>query len=250
MRVLSLGAGVQSSTLLLMAREGELDLDVAVFADTQWEPAAVYAHLEWLESVSSVPIERVTHGDIRALTLAATRFASLPFYVEQPDGSQGMGRRQCSKEYKIYPIRRWLRERGASRTTPAALVFGISLDEHQRMRDSGVSYAVHEYPLVERRMTRGDCLVWLGQHGYPQPPKSACIGCPYRRNSEWRKLTPAEFADAGAFDMAIRQGKLGMHGQQFVHRSCTPLLSVDLRSEQDRGQLEMFDEECEGVCGV
>jgi len=249
MRVLSLGAGVQSSTLLLMAREGELDLDVAVFADTQWEPAAVYAHLEWLESVSSVPIERVTHGDIRALTLAATSFVSLPFYVEQPDGSQGMGRRQCSKEYKIYPIRRWLRERGASRTQPAALVFGISLDEHQRMRDSGVGYAVHEYPLVQRRMTRGDCLVWLGQHGYPQPPKSACIGCPYRRNSEWRKLTPAEFADAVAFDAAIRQQR-GVRGQQFVHRSCTPLLSVDLRNEQDRGQLEMFDEECEGVCGV
>lgn len=130
MRVLSLGAGVQSSTLLLMAREGELDLDVAVFADTQWEPSAVYAHLEWLESVSSVPIERVTHGDIRADTLAATRFASLPFYVKHSDGSLGMGRRQCSKEYKISPIRRWLRERGASRSKPAALVFGISLDEH------------------------------------------------------------------------------------------------------------------------
>ena len=38
--MLSLGAGVQSSTLLLMAREGELELDAAVFADTRWEPAA------------------------------------------------------------------------------------------------------------------------------------------------------------------------------------------------------------------
>ena len=38
MRVLSLGAGVQSSTLLLMACHGELELDAAIFADTQWEP--------------------------------------------------------------------------------------------------------------------------------------------------------------------------------------------------------------------
>jgi len=247
--VLSLGAGVQSTTLLLMAREGELDLDVAVFADTQWEPATVYAHLDWLESVSTVPIERVTHGDIRALTVAAARSASLPFHMVQPDGAQGMGRRQCSKEYKIYPIRRWLREHGARRGHPVRLVFGISLDEHQRMRDSGVSYAVHEYPLVERRMTRGDCLLWLEQHGYPRPPKSACIGCPYRRDSEWRNLTPAEFADAVDFDQAIR-GQRGMRGQQFLHRSCVSLVDVDLRSPQDRGQLEMFDEECEGVCGV
>ena len=249
MRVLSLGAGVQSSTLLLMAREGELDLDVAVFADTQWEPAAVYAHLDWLESVSSVPVHRVSHGSIRELTLAATRFASLPFHLRQADGSEGMGRRQCSKEYKIYPIRRWLREHGATRAAPVDLVFGISLDEHQRMRDSGVSYARHGYPLVDRRMTRGDCLLWLGQHGYPRPPKSACIGCPYRRNSEWRALTSAEFADAVAFDAAIRHTR-GIRGEQFVHRALVPLDQVDLRSERDRGQLEMFEEECEGVCGV
>jgi len=121
-RVLSLGAGVQSTTLLLMAREGELDLDAAVFADTQWEPAAVYAHLVWLESVSPVPIERVTHGDIRALTVSATRSASLPFYVQQTNGAQGMQQRQCTKEYKIAPIRRWLREHGATGTHPTTLL--------------------------------------------------------------------------------------------------------------------------------
>lgn len=39
-RVLSLGAGVQSSTLLLMAVHGEIQIDRAIFADTQSEPAA------------------------------------------------------------------------------------------------------------------------------------------------------------------------------------------------------------------
>ena len=47
--VLSLGAGVQSSTLLLMSCLGELPkLDCAVFADTGWETKATYRHLEWL----------------------------------------------------------------------------------------------------------------------------------------------------------------------------------------------------------
>ena len=49
-KVLSLGAGVRSSTVLLMSYHGELPLlDAAIFADTQWEPKAVYEHLEWLK---------------------------------------------------------------------------------------------------------------------------------------------------------------------------------------------------------
>ena len=45
--VLSFGAGVQSTTLLMMSLAGELPpLDAVVFADTGWEPRAVYAHLE------------------------------------------------------------------------------------------------------------------------------------------------------------------------------------------------------------
>ena len=43
MRVLSLGAGVQSSTVALMIEYGELPMvDCAIFADTQNEPKYVY----------------------------------------------------------------------------------------------------------------------------------------------------------------------------------------------------------------
>jgi hypothetical protein len=46
MRTLSLGAGVQSTTLLLMSLDGTLPkVDCAIFADTGWEPARVYEHL-------------------------------------------------------------------------------------------------------------------------------------------------------------------------------------------------------------
>ena len=45
LRLLSLGAGVQSTTLLLLAAEGRLPTpDAAIFADTGWEPAAVYTN--------------------------------------------------------------------------------------------------------------------------------------------------------------------------------------------------------------
>ncbi len=55
LRILSLGAGVQSSCVLLMSIEGELDhLDAAIFSDTGWEPAAVYAHLARLEDAAAM----------------------------------------------------------------------------------------------------------------------------------------------------------------------------------------------------
>lgn len=57
LRVLSLGAGVQSTTLALMAAHGEIGPmpDCAIFADTGWEPAAVYEHLAWLRSPNVLP---------------------------------------------------------------------------------------------------------------------------------------------------------------------------------------------------
>ena len=65
-RVLSLGAGVQSTTLALMAAVGEIERPAAaIFADTQWEPEAVYRHLDWLEALLPYPVLRVTQGNIR-----------------------------------------------------------------------------------------------------------------------------------------------------------------------------------------
>lgn len=124
----------------------------------------------------------------------------------------------------------------------------LSLASYTRMADSRVQYIHNVFPLVDLRMTRGDCVQWLERHGYPEPIKSACIGCPYRRNSEWRKLTPAEFADAVDFDERIRHHNATLTGQQFVHRSFLPLAEVDLRSEQDRGQLEFDFDGCGVLC--
>lgn len=57
LRVLSLGAGVQSTTMALMAAHGEIGPmpDCAIFADTGWEPKSVYDHLEWLMSPNVLP---------------------------------------------------------------------------------------------------------------------------------------------------------------------------------------------------
>ena len=269
LRVLSLGAGVQSTTLALMAAHGEVGPmpDCAVFADTGWEPAAVYDHLAWLRSpnVLPFPVHVVSGGDIHAdLLRAATgaRWASIPAFTRTVRGVRieiGMIRRQCTKDYKIAPIRRKVRALAGltRRRSPAAPVveqwIGISFDEIVRMKPSFEAWQVNRWPLIERAMTRGDCLRWLERHDYPIPPKSSCVGCPFHSDAEWRRLRDSDaaaWASAIEVDTAIRTGLRGIRGEVFLHRSAVPLADADLTTPSDRGQLDLWPNECSGLCGV
>ncbi|MEU5673631.1 hypothetical protein ABZ749_25400 [Micromonospora sp. NPDC047753] len=253
-RYLSLGAGVQSSCLLLLAVRGEIPtFDAAVFADTGWEPTAVYAHLRRLErlaAMAGIPVVRVSAGNIRADALdPAHRFASMPLFTLGPGGERGMARRQCTSEYKIRPIKVEVRRRlGYPHPTrvPAGVVaemaIGISVDEIGRARDADVAYMRNVFPLLDLGWRRGDCLAYLTEHSLSDTPRSACVGCPYRTDTEWARLRqddPAGWDDAVAFDAAIRHGSARanaaghpLRGQFFLHRQRIPLDEVTLRPRQ------------------
>lgn len=295
LRAISLGAGVQSTTMALMAAHGVIGPmpDCAIFADTGWEPRAVYDHLEWLTSgnVLPFPVHIVSAGNIRDELIGAgegQRWASIPafartvtpagaavpVYDEDGDGelveigsrstsretvSIGMIKRQCTTDFKIVPIRRKVRElAGLTRKrSPAHAVveqwIGISCDEIVRAKPSFEAWQVKRFPLIETRMSRQDCLAWLRRHGYPEPPKSACIGCPFHDNARWRHMRDHDgeaWADAVEVDHALRTGLRGISGEVFLHRSCVPLERADLSTAADRGQLDLWRNECEGMCGV
>ncbi|WP_202367912.1 hypothetical protein [Mesorhizobium sp. L-2-11] len=269
LRVLSLGAGVQSTTLALMAAHGHFgSLDCAIFADTGWEPAAVYEHLRWLMSpnVLPFPVHIVSARNLRESLIAAgdgKRWASIPAFTRTVDRrgniSIGMIRRQCTTTSKIEPIRRKVRElagltRKRSPTYPVVHQWlGISMDEVVRMKPSRAAWQLNRFPLIESRMTRKDCLDWLKSHGYPKPPKSACIGCPFHSDAMWRSMRNndrAAWDDAVEVDRAIRTGLRGIRGEVFLHRSGVPLDEVDLSTAADHGQLDLWPNECEGMCGL
>lgn len=266
LRVISLGAGVQSSTMYLMACAGELrpTPDVAIFADTQAEPSWVYQQLDYLDSLRAIPIHRVTAGDLgQAVELvpASTgqRFASVPFWVKTDDG-RGMGKRHCTHDYKLEPIQREIRrllglakgERAAGRYRVEEWV-GISVDEAHRAKPSRTPWIETRWPLLfDKPMRRSDCLEWLKANGHPIPKKSACYFCPYRSDAGWRDLRdnePALFQAAIEMDKKIRVNRMrGMRGEQYLHDSLVPLDQVDF--EVDRDQPDLFGNECEGMCGV
>jgi hypothetical protein len=273
--VLSLGAGVQSTVMALMAAHGEITPkpDVAIFADTGWEPQGVYDHLDWLTNILSnhFPVVKVQKGDIKADALESStagnkrggaRWASMPYFTIDSNGEKGMIRRQCTKEYKIDPIVKEIRRqlgvgyRGrVPKGTNVEQWIGISLDEWIRMKPSRLPYIEHRWPLVELEMHRHHCLRWFEKH-YPgrKLAKSACIGCPYHNDAQWRELrdnSPDDWNEAVEFDNAIRN-RVGVDAQVqvFIHRS-GPLQDADLRTAEDMGQQGFdFGDECEGMCGV
>jgi hypothetical protein len=314
MQVLSLGAGVQSTALALMACDGTLPgLDAAIFADTGWEPAAVYRQVDLIEAELAkigVPLYRVSQGNLRQDVLnPEKRFASPPWYTLAPEGMTkpaqvpcpdcvggvnpfcktcdgvtgtiddpsgrrvplkyderlGIGRRQCTYQYKLRPIMQKIREllgakppdfRSVPRGRVAEQWIGFSTDEITRANDRRENlYTVRRFPLLDMGMSRTDCERYLARVGWGHTAKSACIGCPYHGNAHWRDMRknhPEDWADAVDFDQQIRKGGAravsvgeALRGEAFLHSSRLPLsiAPIDKVSRKEYGEMQgdLFD---------
>lgn len=256
---LNLGAGVQSKTMALMALDGLITPmpHAMLFADTQDEPAYVYeevARIERLCIAAGVPFYTVTKGKLSASiwkgrkTGDPKRFIQIPTFGDRG----GMGRRQCTREFKIEPLikqKRLLMGYQPRKRIPPLTCYswiGISTDEASRMKESRNAWEALRYPLIEMRMSRRDCVLWLEAHGFSIPRKSACRYCPYHTLAEWRALKqdPVEWPQIVQIDRLLN--KRG----EYLHRSLMPIDEVDFASLEDKGQVNMFGNECEGVCGV
>lgn len=263
--IISLGAGVQSSSLLLMSAIGvfgeENKPKIAIFADTGWEPVSVYQYLDWLEKEAEkhgIRIVRTSRGNIREDMLNkvrhGTRAANIPLFTLDENGKKGIITRQCTNDYKIMAVRREIRKQlgyGPRDKVREQIVLymGISTDEFMRAKESRVNYIKHYFPLLEHNFSRQDCLNWMKEQGYPLPPRSSCIGCPFHSDKTWLQMKrndPEAWADAVEFDKEIRNFP-GLKGKAYLHKSCKPLDEVIFNENE---QLDLFNNECEGMCGL
>jgi hypothetical protein len=226
--ILSLGAGIQSTALALMAERGMIEKPIAaIFADTGDEPPAVHEHLERLKGMLSFPVHTVSAGHLGGDFLESiqgqkTKASQPPFYVisrmsendvkkvlakKEPKTSKawikwnqerklalkpdngGMLWRQCTADYKIMPIRR--ESRRIMKEAGASHIIeqiGISTDERIREKKSRVKYVTHSHPLLDLGWSRQKCEAWLKENYGMKPGKSAYYYCPYRSNENWRAM--------------------------------------------------------------
>ena len=258
---LSLGAGRQSTAMALMAAHGVIEPmpDAAIFADTGEEPRWVYETVAWLSSGNVLPFEVTTVGKGRLgeALLGGDDSARIPAFV----GHGGMADRQCSRNWKIRPIRRAVRQalgvgpRGYIAPGTVSQWIGISTNEAHRMKPSDVQFMVNRWPLIELGLTVGDCERWLLEHDYPVPWSSACVFCPYLGRKERKRIKdhdPAGHERACQVDRGLRspENVERFRGQLYVDSQRRPLDQVDLDMPPSGRQIEMFGNECEGICGV
>lgn len=262
-RVLSLGAGLDSTTLLLLSEHGELPrLDAAIFADTMAEPQHVYDTLEWLTATVTIPILRVSYGDMTADMVRLTegqpgvRQYYPPFFVTKADGEPGAPlHRRCTEHYKIRPIKQAIRtllglkpKQGIPAGLQVEQWIGFTLDDLGRTFCSDVAWITNTFPLIlPLKMKRRDCQRWLEVHGYPVPQKSSCLFCPYHRNSYWvemRDQRPDEWQRTVIFEQRLQQGKLpGIKGTPYLHKSMLPLPMAPI-DVPETAQEELFCMHC------
>lgn len=287
MRILNLGAGVQSTTVYLLSLDGKIDpIDYAIFADTQEEPGAVYRHLKWLQSLGGPPILIRSVGKLgddllKEKNSTSQRFASIPAYSTSvphvqrggpvPACSVGLMRRQCTREYKIDVVEKTIRRdiyglkprKRFPKGTLVTQLFGISVDESKRAkrikkRIEMVKWSSASFPLLDLEWTRADCQKYLEGRVPHEVPRPACVFCPYHKNEEWARLKredPEGWNRAVEVDAGLRRPgavvNRKLNNTLYLHRSCLPLPLIDFDANLGPEINRFAALDCgEGMCGI
>lgn len=197
------------------------------------------------------------------------RFASIPAFTKNPDGSAGMLRRQCTYEYKILEFNATIRkiiDKPKGKFPKAEIWMGITGEELDRMETPAIKGFTNVYSFVgwqidssgkaervnylPRVWYRSTCIEYLQTNNLPVPPKSACTFCPFMGDDEWLDMKeddPAEFAEVVTLDRDIRNSSAnGLESEIFLHRSLLPLDQVVLE-KSDTSETDMFGNK-KGFC--
>jgi len=241
-----------------MSALGELPkVDVAIHSDTTHERSATYAFAAqwtpWLEARGVKVATVVNQARGGTDVVIGDSKTPIPAYTVN-GGKDGSIRRQCTGDWKIQPIRRYLQAHRQGK--PVELWLGISSDEWHRAKDADVQYITHRYPLLDLGMSRADCLTWLAAHNLPSPGKSSCVFCPFLNKRAWQQMKReggADWQHALEVDAAIRDVR--PPGQLFVHTRRVPLSeAVVIPEDSGFSQLDLLasddaDAECDsGHC--
>ncbi|MEU2799915.1 phosphoadenosine phosphosulfate reductase [Streptomyces sp. NPDC007117] len=258
-RVISYGGGVQSTALLVLAARKEIDFSTFLFAnvgnDSEHPATLTYVRKIAIPYAARAGIElhelkrRRRDGTTETLVERLNRpdTRSIPIPVRMANGAPG--RRNCTADFKIKVVGKWLREHGATAELPAVVGIGISLDEiHRANRRRSERHEVIEYPLLDLRLRRDDCERIISEASLPVPPKSSCFFCPFRTVGAWRhqrRHEPELFALSVQLEETINRRRAAL-GRDAVYltRYGIPLPQAIPDTSPDDGSAD----EDEGAC--
>ena len=258
--IVSYGGGVQSSAIILMSIAGELEKpDAVLFSDTGSESQETYQTVKWMA-------DQCEQAEIPFFTAYADFRAG---YDDDPEHIKGyaplhewylhyarlpmVGNPRCTYNFKIYPFRR-MAKKLANTKLPKPYVrtwLGITTDEAHRARESEMKWISSEYPLIEKDLSRRQCITWLEKH-YPEQQfsKSGCWLCPYQSGRKWAKLRKEEpdlFRFARKMEIKASENgvRRGLWGARSILAFDSDMTLEDFGVEFQPGD---FDCDAEGGC--
>lgn len=243
----SFGGGTQSISIAVLIAQGRLPKpDCIAMADTGREASETWEYTEQrvrpLLASMGLPLYIVREFE----------GAELPDLYGGEDGEtllipaftrEGALSTFCSGKWKRDVVARFFRSMGYGPSRPTINWVGFSLDEKRRVRADRNRWQKTHYPLIwDLRMRREECRQVIKDFGFPEPPKSSCWMCPYRRNAQWRRLRdfyPQDFEKACHLDEAIRARD--QRGGVWLHESRTPLRTANIEEDENIQQLNLID---------
>ncbi len=245
--VLNFSGGKQSSVLLWMVLRGDLPRPpnfAVLVADPGMEDSRTYEYVDLMErECQKAGIEFVRckgpnlFEDLQSRT--KKRIDNPPYFTRDKEtGKLGKLVQNCTKEYKIAPMTRAIRELLHRKygLHPKAGTVGINVvekwigfhaDEWHRVSESGSKYWYFRFPLIERNMDEAAVIGYFLKHKLPRPPRSVCNACfansvPYYQDMHANR--PRDWQKAIQLDDAIRDmSRWGVKGEVFVSRAMMPL---------------------------
>ncbi len=236
------GGGTQSTAIAALICQGELSPDLSIIVDTERELSTTWDYLErWVIpalEAAGVKMHRVAKSRYATVDLMRNDDILIPAFTTE-SGEVGKLPTYCSTEWKQRVMRRWAAEQGVLQ---ADVWIGFTIDEMRRVTQPTGKWQ-NRYPLIERRMTRGDCIGLAKRMGWPEPPRSSCWMCPNKSGHEWRwqkEHAPADFERAVQFERDIQRRDEDL----WLTDSGRPLSEADFSRSDD-----LFTGRCDsGMC--
>ena len=264
--ILSYGAGTPSTTLALMACENARHgppyphpqvpvYDAVIFCDLHGEPGWVYRQAAFTADAcakAGIPfytLETDLYGDFLR-NFGRSHIASVPFWTLGDNGRKGRMPRQCTYDYKIKVIERFVRRdllgyKPRQRTLDLdvhahRMHMGIMWEERRRAKPSNLTLFENCYPLVEMGWTRPMCYAYNREVWGLETRASCCLFCPFHSNyffQHIREWEPACYACALRVDELVesRQARPPLKSRLYLSRSRKRLRDLSLEDCQDAG---------------
>lgn len=208
MKILSCGAGQQSTALALMSCENAIMgkdrhplvpiYDAILFCDLGGEREWVYEQVDYIAECcdrAGIFFKVLQNKNLKEDYMnnyGVARVCTIPFWSIDENGKKGKMTRHCTIDYKILQMQNYVRwellgYRKGERTRPEDIQahemhIGFTSEEQQRIFNSKHKLFVNKFPMVEMGLVRADNYAYVKEYWGLETRGSACLFCPFHTN--------------------------------------------------------------------